>query len=77
MPNDNDTRTRSKRTKPTRIEHYPIELQGPSQNRWGGHKTQRLRGFRGTTYGASPGRQWTKEEIAEWERKARERSELV
>lgn len=74
MPNDNDTRTKSKhskskRTKPTRIEHYPVELRGPSQNRHGGHNTQRLRGFRGNTFGAaSRGRRWKKEEIAEYER---------
>lgn len=39
-------------------------------------KSARTRGFRGNTYGASPGRQWTKEEIAEYERQAREKGLL-
>jgi hypothetical protein len=30
------------------INALPRELRGPSQNRYGGHQTQRLRGFRGT-----------------------------
>ncbi len=67
MPRHNRTNTKIKRTTPTRIEDYPYELQGPSQNKHGGRKTQRLRGFRGNTYGpASPVRQFTTEQIAEY-----------
>ena len=28
-------------------------LRGLSNNRWGGHKSNRMRGFRGSTYGAA------------------------
>jgi hypothetical protein len=75
-PSNNNRKSKSKRAKPKRIEDYPRELQGPPQNRHGGHQTQRLRGFRGTKYGASPGRRFTKEEIAEYERHAREKGQL-
>lgn len=67
----------SNRNKPQRIEDYPPELRGPAQNKHGGQKTQRMRGYRGNTYGpASQVRQFTKEAIADYERQAREDGKL-
>ena len=40
-------------TKKNTLNDYPSELRGPPQNRFGGHKTQRIRGFRENTYGAA------------------------
>jgi hypothetical protein len=53
---------------PKSIGEYAPHLQGPSQNRFGGHKTQRICGLRGNTYGAAgPCRTLTAEEQAEVE----------
>jgi hypothetical protein len=38
---------------PKRLQDLPPELRGPVQNKWGGYRTSRLRGFRGNTYGAA------------------------
>jgi hypothetical protein len=49
--------------------NYPPELRGPANNKYGGHQAQSLRGFRVNTYGpAGPVKQYTPEEIAEWEK---------
>ena len=41
--------------KPEKLANYEWGLRGPAQNRFGGHRTQRVRGLRGGTYGpASP-----------------------
>ena len=48
---------------------YSPELRGPPNNRYRGHQTRHLRGFRGSTYGpAGPVKQFTREEIQEYER---------
>jgi hypothetical protein len=50
---------------PTTIREYPAHLQGPSQNKHGGHQSQRMRGLRGNTYGAAgPCHTFTAEEKA-------------
>ena len=36
-----------------RMQDLPGHLRGPAQNKWGGYKTSRLRGYRGNTYGAA------------------------
>ena len=33
-----------------RLQDLPTDLRGPSQNRYGGHQTSRLRGFKGAEY---------------------------
>lgn len=67
----------SKRNKPKRVDDYPRELRGPAQNKHGGHKMIRMRGYPGNTYGpASQVRQFTMEEIADYERQAREDGKL-
>ena len=50
-----------------RLEDLPYELQGPSNNRFGGHKNSRLRGFKGSKYGAaSKGTKFTQEQLEEY-----------
>ena len=50
--------------KADRMEDLPYELRGLPNNRWGGHKTNKLRGFRGSTYGpASKGTKFTQEQL--------------
>ena len=34
-----------------RLSELPKHLRGPTNNRWGGQKSDRIRGFKGTTYG--------------------------
>ena len=36
-----------------RLFDYPVYLRGLTQNRWGGYRTQRIRVFRGSTFGAA------------------------
>ena len=36
-----------------KLEDLPVDLRGLSNNRWGGHKSNKMRGFRGSTYGAA------------------------
>ena len=49
---------------------YPRELRGTPNNKYGGHKTGHLCGFRGSTFGPTgPVRQYTPEEIREYERR--------
>ena len=38
---------------PKTIGEYEPHLQGPTQNKYGGHQSQRMRGLRGNTYGAA------------------------
>ncbi len=46
------------------MEDLPYELRGLPNNRWGGHKTNKLRGFRGSTYGpASKGTKFIEEQL--------------
>lgn len=40
-------------SKKQKLEDLPVHLRGLSNNRWGGHKSNKLRGFRGSTYGAA------------------------
>ena len=40
-------------SKKPRLEDLPVHLRGLSNNRWGGHKSNKIRGFRGSTYGAA------------------------
>ena len=58
---------RNSKMTPTRLEEFPANLRGPSQNRWGGQRTRRLRAYRGNTYGpASEVRVYTAEEREAW-----------
>lgn len=34
-----------------RLSELPRHLRGPANNRWGGQKGDRMRGFKGTSYG--------------------------
>lgn len=55
-----------------KLEDLPIHLRGLTKNRWGGHKSNNMRGFRGSTYGAaSLGKRipLTPELMAEYENK--------
>ena len=55
-----------------KLSDMPYHLRGFSNNRWGGHKSNKMRGFRGSTYGpASKCRNITitPELIAEYQRK--------
>ena len=55
-----------------KLEDLPVDLRGLSNNRWGGHKSNQMRGFRGSTYGAaSSGKHipLTPELMAEYENK--------
>ena len=59
-------------SKKQKSEDLPIHLRGLSNNRWGGHKSNKMRGFRGSTYGAaSSGKHklLTPELMAEYENK--------
>jgi len=50
-----------------RIDQLPPELRGPSQNIWGGRRTQTLRTYPTQTYGpASECRIYTKSERDNW-----------
>jgi hypothetical protein len=52
--------------KPT-LNDLPKELRGLPQNKWGGHKTQSMKGYRQNTFGAaSPCRSLSKAEIEQW-----------
>jgi hypothetical protein len=62
------TKTKTKDT----LADYPRKLRGPSNNRYGGHQAQNLRGLKGNTYGpASPGKRFTREQIREYEKSLR------
>ena len=59
-------------SKKQKLEDMPLHLRGFSNNRWGGHKSNRIRGFKGSTYGAaSKGKhiQLTPELVAQYERR--------
>jgi hypothetical protein len=61
-----------RRTRPSLLDYAP-ELRGPCNNRYGGHQTQHLRGFKGSTYGpAGPVKKFSREEIQEYERKLKQ-----
>ena len=57
-------------SKKEKLEDMPLHLRGFSNNRWGGHQANRIRGFKGSTYGpASKGKhiQLTPELVAKYE----------
>ena len=57
-------------SKKQKQEALPLHLRGFSHNRWGGHQSNRIRGFKGSTYGAaSKGKhiQLTPELVAKYE----------
>ena len=59
-------------SKKQKLEDMPLHLRGLSNNRWGGHKSTRIRGFKGSTYGAaSKGKhiQLAPELVADYERR--------
>jgi hypothetical protein len=59
------------------LKDYPPELPGPSQNRFGGHKTIRIKPFRGSTFGAaSPCRIYTRAECVQVERELRAKGHI-
>ena len=52
-----------------KLNGYPTHMRGFSQNRFGGHQTQRMRGFSGAKYGAAnEGRRLSDAEIQQWRR---------
>jgi hypothetical protein len=54
------------------LKDYPHELRGPPQNRFGGHKTIRIKAFPGSTFGpASPCRKYSRAECVQVERELR------
>ena len=56
-----------------RLNDLPSELRGPSQNRYGGQQTQKMKPLRGSTFGpANEGRSLSAEEIAKQEERLRE-----
>ena len=70
-------RKKAGRREPKTIRGYEPHLRGPSQNKYGGHQSQRMRGLRGNTYGAaSPCRTLPEEEKAKVEADLRERGML-
>jgi hypothetical protein len=40
-------------SKKQKLQDMPTYLRGFSNNRWGGHQSNRIRGFKGCTYGAA------------------------
>jgi hypothetical protein len=57
-------------SKKQKLVDMPLHLRGFSNNRWGGHKSNRIRGFKGSTYGgASKGEhiQLTPELVAQYQ----------
>jgi hypothetical protein len=59
-----NSKGRKSQRKANHMEDLPYELRGLPNNRWGGHKTNKLRGFRGSTYGpASKGTKFTQEQL--------------
>ena len=59
-------------SKKPRLEDLPVHLRGLSNNRWGGHKSNKMRGFRGSSYGAASREKHiprTPELMAEYENK--------
>ena len=62
---------------PKRLYEYEPFLRGPPQNKFGGHRTRRIRGVRGNTFGpASPCYVYTKEEREALERVLRDKGRL-
>jgi len=62
---------------PKRLHEYEPFLRGPAQNKFGGHKTRKIRGLRGNTFGpASPCYVYTKEQREALERVLREKGGL-
>jgi hypothetical protein len=62
---------------PKRLYEYETYLQGPPQNKFGGHRTRKIKGLRGNTFGpASPCYVYTKEEREALERDLREKGKL-
>lgn len=58
--------TNTARRKP-KISDLPSHLRGPAQNRFGGHRTQNMKAYRGNTFGAaSDCIVFTKEQKQEW-----------
>ena len=54
------------------LKDYPSELRGPPQNRFGGHKTTRIKPLRGSTFGpAGPCRKFSRTECVQVERELR------
>ena len=40
-------------SKKQKLEDMPLHLRGFSNNRWGGHQANHIRGFKGSAYGAA------------------------
>ena len=63
--------------KSEKLADYDWGLRGPPQNRFGGHRTQRVRGLRGGTYGpASPCYTYSNKERMEFEEGLRRKGML-
>jgi hypothetical protein len=61
-----------------RLRDYPMHLRGEPNNRYGGHNTNRMRGFKGNTYGpAGLCRAYSKQECRKVEEELRRRGLLA
>jgi hypothetical protein len=70
------TKQKHKERKPT-LADYPIELRGLPNNRWGGHQSLSLKPFKGSTFGAAgPVKQYTADEIRQFELQMRKSGQL-
>jgi hypothetical protein len=65
---------KAKPSEPKTIDEYDPRLRGPGQNRFGGHQTRAIKGFKGNTYGpAGPCRTLGADERAKVEEDLRAR----
>ena len=44
---------KKKKPKRTQLNDLPLHMRGPAQNRYGGHRTQNMKPFPGSTFGAA------------------------
>ena len=73
---DDQHDTKKRKPKET-INSLPMHLRGLSQNRWGGHRNQRMRGFPGWSRGAAgPVKRYTRQECEAYELGMKARGEL-
>ena len=70
MTKKSDSKRTKSGPKEERLQDLSYDLRGLSNNRWRGHKTNKLRGFKGSTYGAaSNGTKLTQEQLEAFAKK--------